>query len=343
MVHHPGRVSIIGAGTLGGTIAYSLLMGNIAKEIILVDMSHNIVQGQVLDLTEASEGTDIVVRAGTFKEAGQSTLAIVTADVQPSGKEGRDNWLVRSRNLLLSIASSMSPVHPDIMILVASDPVDLYVESFQRYFPHVSPNKIFGIGTTMATIRFNTWLLDMTNHKHTVSDAYCIGCQDHPIVVWNHAKVNDVAVPTNPFLVSQKSSLEQYVSNYRVNLICERKGKAWFGMAAIITRVASELLGVAAPTTTQSVSAKIKGKGKATDTPSASTPGTIPPFINMSSHTWVLSVHVPQYDCCLSWPVVINIEGVQQLLDLPLASEESAQVLDVVHSNLSDLKTSMAT
>jgi L-lactate dehydrogenase len=340
MVHHPGRVSIIGAGTLGGTIAYSLMMNNIAKEILLVDMSHNIVQGQVLDLQEASEGTDIVIRAGTFKEAGQSTLVIVTADTQPNDKEDRSNWLIRSRNLLLSIASSMSPVHSDIMLLVASDPVDLYVQSFQSYFPHVSPNKIFGIGTTMATVRFNTWLAEMSHNKHTVSDAYCIGSQNNPVVLWNHAKVNDVSVPTIPFLVSQKSLLDKIVSNYRFYLICERKGKAWFGMAATLTRLTSELLGCTQQL--QSTSAKIKGKGKA-DASSASTSSAILPYNNMPPHTWVLSVHVPQYDCCLSWPAMISINGIERVVDLPLASDESSQVLEVVQSNLADLKTSMAT
>lgn len=331
MVHKLGRVSVIGAGTLGGTVAYSLLLGKYAQEILLVDRSNKIVQGQVLDLAEACEGTGIVVRAGTFKEASQSSLVIFTANTPIYLNETREKWLIRSRNLLASVADAMSPVHPDIMILVASEPVDLFVQSFQDLFPTLPPGQIFGIGTTMATIRFKSTLAQMTNSKDSVvEDAYCIGNQSNPVIVWNHAKVKGTLIANMSLSVSQRKTLETAVSDHRHRLICERKGNAWFGLAAVITRLTADLL---------ACTKKNQGKGKATNAD-----GDIGGSSAVATHQgWVLSTYMPQYRTCLSWPVLTKGKGVEKIIELPLTSDESAQVLKVVQSNISDYQLSLGT
>ncbi|CEP15575.1 hypothetical protein [Parasitella parasitica] len=317
MVHHPGRVSIVGAGTLGSTIAYSLMLTNTAKEILLVDMSQNIIQGQVLDLAEVQSTT--TVRAGTFKEAGQSTLVIITADTLPGDADtDRQQWLKRSRHLMLSIASSMSPVHSEIMILVTSDPVDLYVQSLQLYFPHVSPKRIFGLGNAMATARFTEWLKEMMTLSSSssspspvvnITDAYCVGTQHSPVIVWSNAEVNGTPVSALSNLIAQRATCDKVVSNHRRYLICERKGRAWFGEASVVTRLVMAIL---------------------KQTPSSRTADT----------TWVLSVNVPRYECCLSWPVAICNTGIKNLLDIPVSEDEHEQILQVVKSNMADFQAS---
>lgn len=328
MVHKLGRVSVIGAGTLGGTIAYSLLMGKHAKEILLVDRSNKIVQGQALDLEEACEGTDIIVRAGTFKEASQSSLVIFTASTPIYSSETREEWLVRSRNLLVSVVEVMSPVQSDIMILVATEPVDLFVQSFQDCFPTIPASQIFGIGTTMASIRFKSALAQMTDsNKSVVEDAYCIGSQANPVIVWSQAKVKEVSISDIPVLVSQRKSLETIVSDHRHRLICERKGEAWYGLSAVITRLTVDLMAGAT---------KNKGKGKATDD-DVNTEGS-----SEDTHqSWVLSTYVPKYNACLSWPVQVRGKGIEYIIDLPLTPDESAKVLKVAQSNVSDYQISM--
>ena len=76
-----GKVAIIGAGSLGSTVAYSLILRRMVAEILLVDINTDILQGQILDLSGAALGTRTIVRAGTFKEAGQSDVILITADV----------------------------------------------------------------------------------------------------------------------------------------------------------------------------------------------------------------------------------------------------------------------
>lgn len=85
----PKRVAIVGAGSVGTSIAYGLLMRETVTEILLVDLSNDLLHAQVFDLSEAASGTTVTVRAGTFKEAGQADIIIITADVPKQENEPR--------------------------------------------------------------------------------------------------------------------------------------------------------------------------------------------------------------------------------------------------------------
>lgn len=84
-----GQVAIVGVGSLGSSIAFALVMRQSVSEILLVDLSTELLQGQVLDLNQASFGTSTLVRAGTLKEAGQSDVVIMTADSPRRNNEPR--------------------------------------------------------------------------------------------------------------------------------------------------------------------------------------------------------------------------------------------------------------
>lgn len=81
------KVAIIGAGSVGTALAYALLMRGSVTEILLVDISTSILQGQVLDLEDAALGTNTIIRAGTFNEASQSDVIVITADAPMNPQE----------------------------------------------------------------------------------------------------------------------------------------------------------------------------------------------------------------------------------------------------------------
>ena len=84
-----GRVAVIGAGSVGATIAYALLLQKIASEILLVDIDKKTEKGQVLDLSDANFISSTQVRAGTFQEAGQCDIIVVTAGAKQRPSETR--------------------------------------------------------------------------------------------------------------------------------------------------------------------------------------------------------------------------------------------------------------
>ena len=77
----PSQIAIIGAGDVGATIAFSLIMNNIAGDILLIDPKEEVRDAQIQDLSDATfhGNTSTRVRAGTHKEAGQSDIIVMTA------------------------------------------------------------------------------------------------------------------------------------------------------------------------------------------------------------------------------------------------------------------------
>lgn len=84
------RIAIVGAGEVGSTIAYSLILNQTASEILLVDPKEHVRDAQVQDLSDASDEAGLsatVIRAGTHKEAGQCDIVVITAGAkQKKGK-----------------------------------------------------------------------------------------------------------------------------------------------------------------------------------------------------------------------------------------------------------------
>lgn len=77
----PSQIAIIGAGDVGATIAFSLILNNIAGDILLIDPKEEVRDAQIQDLSDATfhGNTSTRVRAGTHKEAGQSDIVVMTA------------------------------------------------------------------------------------------------------------------------------------------------------------------------------------------------------------------------------------------------------------------------
>ena len=86
---HGTRVAVIGAGSVGATIAYALLLQKVTSEIILVDIVEETVKGQVLDLSDANFISSTQVHGGTFQEAGQCDIIVITAGAKQRPTETR--------------------------------------------------------------------------------------------------------------------------------------------------------------------------------------------------------------------------------------------------------------
>lgn len=83
------KVAIIGAGSVGATIAYAVMLRDVASEILLVDVVPEAVRGQTLDLSDANLVTTTRIRGATSQEAGQADIIVVTAGAKQKEGESR--------------------------------------------------------------------------------------------------------------------------------------------------------------------------------------------------------------------------------------------------------------
>jgi L-lactate dehydrogenase len=85
------KIAIIGAGAVGSTIAYTLMLKNVTTEILLVDVDQANVEGQALDLSDTASVSSCKVRIASLMDAGQADIIIVTAGAKQKEGESRTN------------------------------------------------------------------------------------------------------------------------------------------------------------------------------------------------------------------------------------------------------------
>jgi L-lactate dehydrogenase len=87
MSSHRTRISIIGCGHVGTSCAYAILQSHLAREIVLIGHTEDLVHGEAMDLQQSVPlGTPIDIFAGTYKDAASSSIAILTVGTPALGE-----------------------------------------------------------------------------------------------------------------------------------------------------------------------------------------------------------------------------------------------------------------
>ena len=120
------KVTIIGAGFVGATTAYALMMGGTASEIVLVDINQKRLEGEVMDLNHGIAFVPPVrIRSGTYEDCADSNVVIITAGVGQKPGETRIDLLKRNIEVFYSITPKIVEYNKDCIILVVTNPVDI--------------------------------------------------------------------------------------------------------------------------------------------------------------------------------------------------------------------------
>ena len=160
---HMTRIAIVGAGQVGSALAYSLILGNIANELILVDTKAHLRDGQVSDLSDVvcSGNGGTRIRSGTYHDAGQCDLIVVTAGSRYGIGETSVQHMYRKVSILRSVVTAMRPFRPDAILLIVSNPVDL-LTSLAQELSGLPLTQVLGSGTLLDSVRLRGLLAENT-------------------------------------------------------------------------------------------------------------------------------------------------------------------------------------
>jgi L-lactate dehydrogenase len=154
-----GRIAIIGAGSVGSTCAYALLLRRISSEILLTDIDSVLLNAQVQDLSDAGFLSNTKIRACTFKEAGQCDIVVVTAGAKQREGESRRGLIDRNYSILESVIGEMSPIREDAVLLLVSNPVDV-LTYFAQKLSGLPKQQVIGTGTFLDSVRLRSALAE---------------------------------------------------------------------------------------------------------------------------------------------------------------------------------------
>ena len=177
----PGcRIAIIGAGSVGSTCAYALLLRPIASDILLVDTDDTRLRAQVQDLSDAAFLSNTKIHSSTPVQAGQCNIIVITAGAKSHGNESRRNLIDRNYLVLDNVIREMSPIRKDAVLLLVSNPVDVLAYFAQKMsgLPHA---QVIGSGTFLDSVRLRSALAEQVQVRGVFYFEYATRCRNRTL------------------------------------------------------------------------------------------------------------------------------------------------------------------
>lgn len=154
------RVTVVGAGFVGSTTAFALLLSGTASEIVLVDRDKRRAEGHAHDLRDAevfSHTTRVVV--GDFGDCCTSDVIIITAGLGQSSQKSRHEGLKEMAAIVKSLVVKVVRHNPRGILLIASNPVDVLTYAAWKW-SGLPAGRVIGSGTSLDTSRFRRRLAE---------------------------------------------------------------------------------------------------------------------------------------------------------------------------------------
>ena len=261
------KITVIGAGNVGATIAYTLSLGSIASEIVLIDINKDKVQGEVMDIVQGTSFREpISVIAGEYEDAKDSDIVIITSGVGRKPGQTRIDLAQTNVNILKSITPQIVSVAPKALYVIVSNPVDVMTYVFTK-ISGLPENQIIGSGTILDTARLR---YDLSHHYKVAQKnihAYVYGEHgDTSFIPWSLADISGCSLSQYEDLMLRKGMVDQrldpdatltYVQKSGGEIIA-KKGATFYAVSASVNKILSAL--VAAYDSVATVSSMMHGE-----------------------------------------------------------------------------------
>ena len=154
------KISLIGAGQIGGTLAHLIGLKELADEVVLFDVASGIAKGKALDIAQSSPVDGFHVRfSGTddYKDIKDSDVVIITAGVPRKPGMSRDDLLGINLKIIKQVAEGIKQHAPNAFVVCITNPLDVMVMAFQKY-SGLPANKVVGMAGILDSSRFKLFL-----------------------------------------------------------------------------------------------------------------------------------------------------------------------------------------
>ena len=245
------KITVIGAGNVGATIAYTLSLGDIASEIVLIDINKQKVEGEVMDIVQGTSFREpISVVAGDYEDAKDSHIVIITSGIGRKPGQTRIDLAQTNVNIMKDIAPKIAAVAPNALYVIVSNPVDIMTYVFTK-ISGIPESQIIGSGTILDTARLR---YDLSHHYKVAQKnihAYVYGEHgDTSFIPWSLADVSGCSLREYEDLMVKKGVvLErldpektlQYVQKSGGEIIA-KKGATFYAVSASVNKILGALV-----------------------------------------------------------------------------------------------------
>ena len=171
------KISLIGAGQIGGTLAHLIGLKELANEVVLFDVASGIAKGKALDIAQSSSVDGFNVKfSGTdnYEDIKDSDVIIITAGVPRKPGMSRDDLLGINLKIIKQVAEGIKVNAPNAFVICITNPLDVMVMAFQKY-SGLPANKVVGMAGILDSSRFKLFLSEELNVPVREIDAMVMG------------------------------------------------------------------------------------------------------------------------------------------------------------------------
>ncbi len=289
------KVVVIGAGKVGSTVAYTIMMNNLTSEIVLVDVDRGRARGEALDISHGiAYFKQLTIRDGDFEDCADADVIIISAGIGRQPGQTRLDLARTNVAVTRDILGRIMKYASDPLIIVISNPVDVLTYMVQKE-SGLPASRVIGSGTMLDTGRFRYLLSQHCKVDVRNVHGYIIGEHgDSEVPVWSRA-----SIASKPFDEYCEDCPRRCQNINRRQIfeatrdagaeIIKLKGATFYGVALAATRILGAIMG---------------------DENSVLTLST------------TLNGNYGISDVALSLPCIVNRNGIDRYLDIRMSEEE---------------------
>ncbi len=290
-----GKIVIVGSGAVGSTTAYTIMLGGLFSEIVIIDTNKGKAEGDALDISHGVAHTKPVsVYAGDYKDCKDCDIVVITAGASQNPGENRIDLLKRNVVIVKSITENVMKYAPsDVILLTVTNPVDIltYVTYKISGLPQ---NQVLGSGTVLDTSRLKYLISKKTGIDARNCHTYIIGEHgDSEVATWSVTNIGGMSMKefcsfTGRCDLNDLDNMYNKAKNAAYEII-DKKGSTYYGIAVAVDRIVECIAG------------------------------------DENSILTVSSVFDGQYgikDVALSVPTKVGGSGIEKILEVPFSDEE---------------------
>lgn len=291
-----GKLVVVGAGYVGSTTAFTIMLGGLFSEIVLIDLNKDKAVGDAMDMAHGvSFVKPVNVYAGDYSDCKDADIVVLTAGVaQKNPVETRLDLLKGNIGVFKSVVASVMQYAPDdVILLTVTNPVDILTYATYK-MSGLPKNQVLGSGTVLDTSRLKYMISRMTGIDARNCHTYIIGEHgDSEVAAWSVTNIGGMSMTefcryTGKCNLSDLETMYQQVKHTAYDII-EKKGATYYAIAVAVARIVECIAG------------------------------------DENSILTVSSVFDGQYDIsdvALSVPTKVGGDGIEKILEVPFSRDE---------------------
>ncbi len=240
------KITIIGAGNVGATIAYTFAVAGTCSEVVLIDINKEKAKGEAMDIRQGvSFSHNVEVIDGTYDDAAGSDIIVVTLGLARKPGQTRLDLAQANVNIIKSVMPQLAKTCPDSIYVVVSNPVDIITYTILKC-TDLSPTQVFGSGTALDTSRLRSSIADHVGLSPNSVHAYVFGEHgDTSMIPWSITNIAGISMEEyckeQDHADLDEDEIVEEVRKAGAEVI-KRKGATFYAIALTVNKICDNIL-----------------------------------------------------------------------------------------------------